>query len=87
VRAQTLSWREQEFVQAARCLGANDLTIVFRHILPNIAAPVIILASFSVATNVLAEASLSFLGVGVPPPQPAWGLMLAEARSMLMAGK
>jgi peptide/nickel transport system permease protein len=83
VRAQTLSWREKEFVEAARCLGANDLTIVFKHILPNIAAPLIILASFSVATNVLAEASLSFLGLGVPPSVPSWGAMLADARSYL----
>jgi peptide/nickel transport system permease protein len=83
VRAQTLSWREKEFVEAARCLGADDVTILFRHILPNIAAPLIILASFSVATNVLAEASLSFLGLGVPPTVPSWGAMLADARSYL----
>jgi peptide/nickel transport system permease protein len=83
VRAQTLSWREKEFVEAARCLGANDVTILVRHILPNIAAPLIILASFSVATNVLAEASLSFLGLGVPPTVPSWGAMLADARSYL----
>jgi len=83
VRAQTLSWREKEFVEAARCLGANDLAIVSRHILPNIAAPLIILASFSVATNVLAEASLSFLGLGVPPSVPSWGAMLADARAYL----
>jgi peptide/nickel transport system permease protein len=83
VRAQTLSWREKEFVEAARCLGANDLRIVARHILPNIAAPLIILASFSVATNVLLEASLSFLGLGVPPSVPSWGAMLADARAYL----
>jgi peptide/nickel transport system permease protein len=83
VRGQTLAWREKEFIEAARCIGASDVSIMARQILPNIAAPIIILASFSMATNVLAEASLSFLGLGVPITIPSWGAMLADARDYL----
>jgi peptide/nickel transport system permease protein len=83
VRAQTLSWREKEFVEAARCIGVSDTAIMLRHILPNVLAPIIIIASFSMATNVLAEASLSFLGLGVPLSIPSWGAMLADARDYL----
>lgn len=83
VRAQTLSWREKEFVEAARCMGASSARIMFRHILPNIAASLIVIASFAMATNVLAEASLSFLGLGAPPNVPSWGAMLASARDYL----
>jgi peptide/nickel transport system permease protein len=83
VRAQTLSWREKEFVEAARCIGVSDTAIMVRHILPNVLAPIIIIASFSMATNVLAEASLSFLGLGVPLSIPSWGAMLADARDYL----
>jgi peptide/nickel transport system permease protein len=83
VRAQTLSWREKEFVEAARCIGVSDTAIMLRHILPNVLAPIIVIASFSMATNVLAEASLSFLGLGVPLSIPSWGAMLADARDYL----
>jgi len=83
VRGQTLAWREKEFIEAARCIGASDLSIMARQILPNIGAPIVILASFSMATNVLAEASLSFLGLGVPITIPSWGAMLADARDYL----
>jgi peptide/nickel transport system permease protein len=83
VRAQTLSWREKEFVEAARCIGVSDWSIMQRHILPNVLAPIIVIASFSMATNVLAEASLSFLGLGVPLSIPSWGAMLADARDYL----
>jgi len=83
VRAQTLSWREKEFVEAARSIGVSDQAIMLRHILPNVLAPIIVLASFSMATNVLAEASLSFLGLGVPLSIPSWGAMLADARDYL----
>jgi peptide/nickel transport system permease protein len=83
VRAQTLSWREKEFVEAARCIGVSDWSIMVRHILPNVLAPIIVIASFSMATNVLAEASLSFLGLGVPLSIPSWGAMLADARDYL----
>jgi peptide/nickel transport system permease protein len=83
VRAQTLSLREKEFVDAARSIGVPDSAIMARHILPNVAAPIIVLASFAMATNVLAEASLSFLGLGVPLSIPSWGAMLADARDYL----
>lgn len=83
VRAQVLSLRETEFVEAARALGASTLRVVLRHILPNTWAPVIVIASFSVAGVIIAEASLSFLGLGVPPTVPSWGGMLAEGREYL----
>jgi peptide/nickel transport system permease protein len=83
VRAQTLSWREKEFVEAARCMGASSTRIMLRHILPNVYASLIVIASFAMANNVLAEASLSFLGLGAPPSVPSWGAMLAGARDYL----
>lgn len=83
VRAQTLSWREKEFVEAARCMGSSSARIMFRHILPNVVGSLIVIASFAMATNVLAEASLSFLGLGAPPNVPSWGAMLAGARDYL----
>lgn len=83
VRAQTLSWREKEFVEAARCMGASSTRIMLRHILPNVYASLIVIATFAMATNVLAEASLSFLGLGAPPNVPSWGAMLASARDYL----
>jgi peptide/nickel transport system permease protein len=83
VRAQTLSWREKEFVEAARCMGSSSARIMFRHILPNVVGSLIVIASFAMATNVLAEASLSFLGLGAPPNVPSWGAMLASARDYL----
>jgi peptide/nickel transport system permease protein len=83
VRSQTLSWREKEFVDAARCMGASSTRIMLRHILPNVYASLIVIASFAMATNVLAEASLSFLGLGAPPNVPSWGAMLASARDYL----
>lgn len=83
VRAQVLAVREREFVEAARALGASDLRIVVRHILPNIIQPVIVQAAIGMAGAVLAEATLSFLGLGVPPPTASWGSMLADGRSHL----
>lgn len=79
-RGQVLSVREQEFVQAGRAIGAREARIVLRHVLPNIFSAIIVVGSFAVASNIIAEASLSFLGLGVPPSVPAWGSMLAEAR-------
>ncbi len=76
VRGQTLWVREREFVTAARALGANDLRMVLKHIWPNVTAPIIVQASLNVATAIITEASLSFLGVGVRPPAPSWGSML-----------
>jgi peptide/nickel transport system permease protein len=83
VRAQVLAAREREFVEAARALGASDLRIVVRHILPNIIQPVIVQAAIGMAGAVLAEATMSFLGLGVPPPTASWGSMLNDARSHL----
>ncbi len=83
VRAQVLSVREREFVEAARALGASDLRIVVRHILPNIIQPVLVQAAIGMAGAILAEATMSFLGLGVPPPTASWGAMLNDARSHL----
>ena len=87
VRAQTLSLREKEFVEAARALGDSTASIIFRTILPNIIAPLTVIASFNVASVILAEAALSFLGLGVPPSVPTWGSMLAESREQLIANR
>jgi peptide/nickel transport system permease protein len=87
VRADTLSLREKEFVEAARALGDSTLSIIFRTILPNILAPLTVIASFNVASVILTEAALSFLGLGVPPDVPTWGSMLAESRDTLVANK
>ncbi|HEY1807854.1 MAG TPA: ABC transporter permease [Acidobacteriaceae bacterium] len=83
VRAQVLAVREREFVEAARALGASDLRIFVRHILPNILQPLIVQAAIGMAGAVLAEATLSFLGLGVPPPAASWGSMLNDARPFL----
>jgi peptide/nickel transport system permease protein len=83
VRGQVLAVREREFVEAARALGASDLRIFFRHILPNIIQPLIVQSAIGMAGAVLAEATLSFLGLGVPPPTASWGSMLNDARSHL----
>lgn len=79
IRGQTLSLREREFVDAARSLGARGPYILFREILPNLIAPILIYATLLIPTNVLFEAALSFLGVGIQPPTPTWGGMLASA--------
>ncbi len=81
VRGEVLSVREQEYVQAARSIGAGDLRILLRHILPNVMAPVIVIATFAVANVIIAEAALSFLGLGVEPSIPTWGGMLADGRA------
>ncbi len=83
VRAQVLATREREFVEAARALGASDWRIITRHILPNIIQPVIVQAAIGMAGAVLAEATMSFLGLGVPPPTASWGAMLNDGRSHL----
>ena len=82
-RAQTLSLRQTEFVLAAQAIGAAAPTIVMRHVLPNTLGPLFVVASFGLAANILNEASLSFLGVGVPPTVPTWGGMLGEGRDYL----
>jgi peptide/nickel transport system permease protein len=82
IRGQVLKVREYDFVQAARALGARNWRILFVHILPNAIQPLIVQASLGMAGAVLSEASLSFLGLGVPPPAPSWGVMLDEARDL-----
>lgn len=82
IRGQVLKVREYDFVQAARALGASDARILLAHILPNAIQPLIVQASLGMAGAVLAEASLSFLGLGVPPPAPSWGVMIEEARDL-----
>ncbi len=83
VRAQVLATREREFVEAARTLGASDWRVITRHILPNIIQPVIVQAAIGMAGAVLAEATMSFLGLGVPPPTASWGSMLNDGRAHL----
>lgn len=80
MRGQVLKVREYDYVQAARALGAGNLRILFTHILPNAIQPLIVQASLGMAGAVLSEASLSFLGLGIPPPSPSWGTMIEEAR-------
>lgn len=87
VRAQTLSLREKEYVEAARAMGDSTFSILFRTILPNIIAPLTVIASFNVASVILSEAALSFLGLGVPPSVPTWGSMLSASREHLLSNK
>ena len=82
VRGQVLSLREREFVEASRSLGAGDMRIVFREILPNLVAPIIVYATVLIPQNILYEAALSFLGVGVDPSKPSWGAMLSDATTI-----
>jgi peptide/nickel transport system permease protein len=79
IRGQVLSLREKEFVEAARVGGARDRTILFRELLPNLAAPIVVYSTLVIPQNILLEAALSFLGVGINPPQASWGEMIAEA--------
>jgi peptide/nickel transport system permease protein len=79
VRGQVLSLREREFVEASRSLGAGDARIIFREILPNLVAPIIVYATVLIPQNILYEAALSFLGVGVDPSKPSWGAMISDA--------
>lgn len=87
IRGEVLSLRDRDFVRLARIAGCSRTRIIWRHIIPNILNTWMVLASLTVGVVIITEASLSFLGVGVPPPTPAWGLMLSEARSTLMAGQ
>jgi len=86
VRAEVLSMKEREFVRLAIVAGCSKWTIMRRHILPNVLNSAIVLGTLMLGVVVVAEASLSFLGVGVPPPKPAWGLMLADGKKGLMVG-
>lgn len=82
VRGQVLVVRELEFVQAERALGASDIRILTLHVLPSVVAPVVIAATLGVAGAIMAESSLSFLGLGVQPPTPSWGSMIADGRDL-----
>jgi len=86
VRGEVLTLREREFVMAARALGAADAWILRRHLLPNVLPPITVVATFSVARTIIAEASLSFLGLGIPAPEPSWGSMLDEGRNYITTG-
>ena len=83
VRGQVLVVRQLEYVQAVRALGARDRRILAAHVLPNVVAPVVIAATLGIAGAIMAEAALSFLGLGVQPPTPSWGAMIADARDLL----
>jgi len=87
VRSEVLAVREKEFVQAARCVGVGHLQIMVRHILPNVAGSIIVIASFAVAGTILAEAALSFLGLSVGPDVPTWGGMVAAGRDQIITGQ
>jgi peptide/nickel transport system permease protein len=82
-RASVLSVREEVYVEAARASGAGSLRIISRHIMPNVLAPIIVETTLSLAFAILAEAALSFLGLGTPPPEPSWGRMLSEGRDFM----
>jgi peptide/nickel transport system permease protein len=86
VRGEVLTLRERDFVAAARALGAPDAWILRRHLLPNVLPPITVVATFSVARTIIAEASLSFLGLGIPAPEPSWGAMLDEGRNYITTG-
>jgi peptide/nickel transport system permease protein len=86
IRGEVLSLKEREFVRLAIVAGCSKWTIMWRHILPNIVNTAIVLGTLMLGVVIIAEASLSFLGVGVPPPQPAWGLMLSDGKQGLMVG-
>ena len=87
VRGEVLVLRERDFVRLAEINGISKTRIIARHLIPNVMNTVMVLFSLQVGVAVIIEASLSFLGVGVPPPEPSWGLMMAQARDGLMEGK
>jgi len=85
VRAETLSLRERDFVARARVAGASGTRIVLRYILPNIANTIIVLATLQIGVVILLEATLSFLGIGIPRPAPAWGILVADGRQLIVS--
>jgi peptide/nickel transport system permease protein len=82
-RGMVLSAKEQEFVLAARALGYREANIMFRHILPNVLAPIVVMATLRIAGAIITASALSFLGLGVQPPTPEWGKMLAEGQEFI----
>jgi peptide/nickel transport system permease protein len=85
IRGEVLSIRERDFIDRARVAGASDFRIIFRHVLPNIVNTLIVLATLQVAVVIIMEATLSFLGLGLPRPFPAWGLMVADGRTLIVS--
>jgi peptide/nickel transport system permease protein len=83
VRASVLTIKSQEYIEAAQCIGANDRRIIFRHVIPNCLAPIIVQATLGMAGAILSASALSFLGLGIQPPTPEWGSMLASARQYI----
>ncbi len=83
IRGETLSLKQQEFVALARVAGCSSLTIMYRHLLPNLAPSILVLATLQVGFVIVLEASLSFIGVGIPPPTPSWGVMVADGRGLI----
>ena len=81
VRGEVLTWKEREFVALARVAGCSSFRILRRHIFPNIVNPLVVLATLQVGWVIIVEASLSFLGAGIPPPTPSWGAMIADGRA------
>ncbi len=86
-RAQVLSLKQKEFIEAVRALGGSDLRILFRHLLPNTLSPLIVVATLDLARTIVLESTLSFLGLGVQPPTPSWGQMIGEGREYLIIGR
>ncbi|WP_333781237.1 oligopeptide ABC transporter permease [Oceanirhabdus sp. W0125-5] len=82
VRGEVLALKEREFIEASKALGMNNFQIILKHIIPNILSPILVSATLSIANSILTESALSFLGMGVRPPQPSWGNMLTSAQSM-----
>jgi len=87
IRAEVLALRERDYVRLAEVTGASKLRVMVKHILPNTFNTVMVLFSLTIGVAIIIEASLSFLGIGVPPPKPAWGLMMSDGRGPLIAGK
>ncbi len=87
VRGQVLSIKETEFVEAARAVGAGDFKVIFRHILPNVIAPVIVQITLGMGSMIMIEASLTFLGFGTQPPTPSWGYMINQGKDYLLSGQ
>jgi peptide/nickel transport system permease protein len=87
IRGQVMALKEMEYITAAKALGLKDARIIYRHILPNIAGPVMVVAASNFATAILIEAGLSFLGIGVQPPMPSWGLMIKEHYNFLLTNR
>lgn len=84
VRSEVLSVRSREFVEAARALGASSVALIARHVLPQVVGPTVVMATFFIATAIVVESSLSFLGLGPPPPTPSWGMMINEGQRFIL---